>query len=136
MGESFSVFPVGTVRSSLSRPEDAPRQGRTAGTEAILEIDDACGEALAGIGENERLVVICWLHLAARDRLRVHPGGDGSVPERGVFATRSPLRPNPFAIYTVDLLEVDGRKLRVRGIDAVDGTPVLDIRPHRPRLDD
>ena len=136
MGESFSVFPVGTVRSTLTRPEDAPRQGRAAGTEAVLEIDPACEEGLAGIGDNERLIVICWLHLAARDRLRVHPRGDGSSPERGVFATRSPLRPNPFAVYTVDLLEVDGRRLRVRGIDAVDGTPVLDIRPHRPGLDD
>jgi len=136
VGESFSVFPVGTVRSSLIRPEDAPRQGRTAATEAVLEIDPACAEALAGIGENERLIVICWLHLSSRDRLRVHPRNDNSNPERGVFSTRSPLRPNPFAIYTVDLLEVDGPRLRVRGIDAVDGTPVLDIRPHRPRLDD
>lgn len=135
MSESFPVFPVGTVRSSLTRPEDAPRQGRAAATEAVLEIDPACEEALAGISENERLIVICWLHLSPRDRLRVHPRGDHSNPERGVFSTRSPLRPNPFAVYTVDLLEVDGRRLRVRGIDAVDGTPVLDIRPHRPRLD-
>jgi len=133
---SFTVVPVGTVRSLFSRPEDAPFQGRDAGAEAAIEIDPAYAEALAGIGENDRLIVVCWLHLAGRDRLTVRPRGDSSKPQRGVFATRSPLRPNPFAIYTVDLLELRGRRLRVRGIDAVDGTPVLDIRPHRPGLDE
>jgi L-fuculose-phosphate aldolase len=120
----------------LARPEDAPFQGRDAGTEAVIEIDPPYAPGLKGVGENEKLIVVCWLHLARRGSLSVHPRGDSSVPRRGVFATRSPLRPNPLAIYTVDLLEVQGTRLRVRGMDAVDGTPVLDIRPHRPRLDD
>jgi L-fuculose-phosphate aldolase len=136
VAESYPVVPIGTVRSAVTDPGDSPRQGRDTGMEAILEIDPAYTEALSGIGENRRLLVICWLHLAERGRLKVHPRGDPANPARGVFATRSPLRPNSFAIYTVDLLDVRGTSLRVRGIDAVDGTPVLDIRPHRSRLDD
>jgi L-fuculose-phosphate aldolase len=135
VAESYSVVPIGKVRSALTDPADAPRQGRDTGTEATLEIDPAYAEALSGIEENERLLVVCWLHLAGRGRLKVNPRGDPASPARGVFATRSPLRPNPFAIYTVELLEVRGTSLRVRGVDAVDGTPVLDIRPHRPSLD-
>jgi L-fuculose-phosphate aldolase len=132
----YSLVPVGYVRSPFKEPEEAPRQGRDAGTEVVIEVEPAFVEALAGIEESARLQITCWLHLAARDRLRVHPRGDPETPLKGVFATRSPLRPNPIAVYTADLIEVRGNTLRVRGIDAVDGTPVVDIKPHARRLDD
>jgi L-fuculose-phosphate aldolase len=106
------------------------------GLEADIEVGERYAAALDGIEERKRLLVICWLHLAGRDRLTIHPRGDVTQPEKGVFATRSPVRPNPVAVYTVELLGVEGRRLRVRGLDAVDGTPVIDIRPHISRLDD
>lgn len=136
MGETFTVVPVGRVRSPVTSPREAPHQGRDAGTEVFIDVDPAYAEALEGVREGGKLIVVCWLHLAERGRLKVHPRGDPARPLTGVFATRSPLRPNPLALYTVELLERRGATLRVRGVDAVDGTPVLDIRPHAPRLDD
>ena len=130
------LFPVGRIRSSIGKPDDAPHQGREAGIEAAVEILPEYEEALEGIEGCRRIVIVCWLHLAGRSTLKVHPRGDPGKPLTGVFATRSPLRPNPLAIYTAELLEVRGTTLLVRGVDAVDGTPVIDIRPHAPRLDD
>ena len=127
---------VGYVRSPLLNRVSAPRQGRDSAQEAVIEVLQVYGEALEGIGERDQLLVTCWLHLAPRNILKVHPKGDATKPLSGVFGTRSPARPNPIAVYTVDLLKVDGSRLHVRGIDAVDGTPVLDIKPHVPRLDD
>jgi tRNA-Thr(GGU) m(6)t(6)A37 methyltransferase TsaA len=127
---------VGHVRSPLSNRTSAPRQGRDTAQEAVIEVLQAYGEALEGIGGWDQLLVTCWLHLAPRDVMAVHPKRDKTQPLSGVFGTRSPARPNPIAVYTVDLLKVDGRRLHVRGIDAVDGTPVLDCKPHIHRLDD
>ncbi|MDT8396721.1 MAG: tRNA (N6-threonylcarbamoyladenosine(37)-N6)-methyltransferase TrmO [bacterium] len=127
---------VGYVRSSLMERASAPRQGRDAALEAVIEVQPEFAEALDGIGRWDQLLVTCWLHLAPRNTLKVHPRGDTTQPLSGVFGTRSPVRPNPIAVYTVDLLKVDGGRLHVRGIDAVDGTPVLDIKPHIGRLDD
>ncbi len=135
MKEGLAVVPVGFVRSAVKRVADAPRQGREAGTEAAIEVLPAYGEGLGGLAPGMRLLVVCWMHLASRDELLLRPRGDPDAPVAGVFATRSPNRPNPLAVYTVDLLAVEGLRLAVRGIDAVDGTPVLDLRPHRPRLD-
>ncbi|GAB4271025.1 MAG: tRNA (N6-threonylcarbamoyladenosine(37)-N6)-methyltransferase TrmO [Deferrisomatales bacterium] len=133
--DRYEVVPVGFVRSPISTPDRAPRQGRDAGLEVVLEILPAYEPALQGIERWPQLVVLCWMHRGVRDRLQVVPRGDPALPLAGVFATRSPHRPNPLAVYTVDLLEVRGRCLRVRGVDAVDGTPVVDLRPHVPRLD-
>ena len=127
---------VGYVCSPLSNRASAPRQGRDTAQEAVIEVLQVYGEALEGIGGWDQLLVTCWLHLAPRNILKVHPKGDATKPLSGVFGTRSPARPNPIAVYTVDLLKVDGSRLHVRGIDAVDGTPVLDIKPHVRRLDD
>ena len=136
MAESFILRPIGRVRSPFREPADAPHQGRDAGSEAVIEIDDAYADALEGIEECESVVILCWFHRSRRDVLRVHPRGNPENPLRGVFATRSPLRPNPVAVYTAKVLARDGTKLTLLGIDAVDGTPVIDIRPHVHRLDD
>lgn len=136
MDENLTLRPIGRVRSSFKEPAEAPHQGRDAGSEAVVEIDDAYAEALDGIDDCESVVVLCWFHRSRRDLLRVHPRGDKGRPLRGVFATRSPLRPNPVGIYTAKILGRDGTKLKLLGIDAVDGTPVIDIKPHVHRLDD
>ena len=144
--------PVGVVRSALKDPSLAPRQGALAGTEAEIEIYPAYAEALAGVAgralpageeapqgsplrKSGRIVVLCWMDRADRSALTVHPGGDPANPPRGVFATRSPHRPNPVSLHTGELLEVRGTVLRVRGMDAVDGTPVLDVKPYIPAFD-
>ena len=127
--------PIGVVHSLLRDPADAPRQGREAGIEAEIEVFPEYAAALQGIGERPRLLVVCWLHRSRRDLLQVPPR-DGAGPPRGVFSTRSPNRPNPLAVYPVEVLSVNRNRLRVRGIDAVDGTPVVDLKPRVPRLDD
>jgi tRNA-Thr(GGU) m(6)t(6)A37 methyltransferase TsaA len=133
---NYTCVPVGYVRSRLKERAQAPRQGRDAAVNATIEILPAYAGALGGIEAWSHLVIICWLHRADRGVLSVHPRGDSGVPLSGVFSTRSPSRPNPLAVYTVALLNVEGNTLTVRGIDAVDGTPVLDIKPHIHRLDD
>ena len=133
---ALTLVPVGVVHSSLSDRRDAPRQGKDAGTEAELEVFLGYVSALEGLRAGGRIQVVCWLHQARRDLLSAHPRGDGSLPLAGVFSTRSPDRPNPLAVYAAELLAVTGNRLRVRGLDAIDGTPVIDIRPFIPRLDE
>lgn len=133
---SFRTVPIGYVRSGIFDRGDAPRQGRDAGSEVVLDILPGYAPAVEGIQDWEILQIICWMHLAGRDVLQVHPKGDQSRPLAGVFGTRSPARPNPLAVYTAELVGVEGLRLMVRGIDAVDGTPVLDIKPYIYRLDD
>ena len=134
--DKFYFTPVGYVRSSFENRAQAPRQGRDASVEVEIEILPRYAVALDGIAQWSLLLVICWLHLADRDTLVVHPRGDLDSPLTGVFGTRSSSRPNPIAVYTVDFLSMEGNLLHVRGIDAVDGTPVLDIKPYIHRLDD
>jgi len=134
--DKFHAVPVGYVRADVTDRGRAPRQGRDASAQAMIEILPEYSDAMDGIEQWSQLLVICWMHLAERDTLTVHPRKDASAPLIGVFGTRSPARPNPVAVYTVDLVSVEGNVLKVRGIDAVDGTPVLDIKPHIHRLDD
>jgi tRNA-Thr(GGU) m(6)t(6)A37 methyltransferase TsaA len=134
--EIFNAAPVGYVRSHIIDRTQAPRQGRDASSKARIEILSQYREALIGIEQWSQLLVTCWMHLAERDTLLVHPRGDVRAPLTGVFATRSPARPNPVSVYTVELYSIEGTMLHVGGIDAVDGTPVLDIKPHIHRLDD
>ncbi len=137
MEKEFVIRPIGTVRSAVRSTADAPKQGRLTGTEAEIVIDPAYAEALDGLaGRTRKLIVLCWMHEADRGRLKVFPRGREDRPERGVFSTRSPHRPNPVSLHTVELREVRGNVLRVRGMDAIDGTPVVDIKPHSPGLDD
>jgi tRNA-Thr(GGU) m(6)t(6)A37 methyltransferase TsaA len=134
--DKLKITPVGYVRSDVTERGQAPRQGRDASVDASIEILIPYTDALNGIGQWSQLLVICWMHLADRDILAVHPRGNTNAPLTGVFGTRSPARPNPLSVYTVDLLSVYGNILYVKGIDAIDGTPVLDIKPHIHRLDD
>ncbi|MEV7803238.1 tRNA (N6-threonylcarbamoyladenosine(37)-N6)-methyltransferase TrmO [Microbispora sp. NPDC088329] len=128
--ETFTVRPVGVVQSVLTDRAEAPRQGREGAPDAWLEIDTAVAEALDGVTAGDEMLLLTWFHQADRQTLRVHPRGETSNPVAGVFATRSPDRPNPIGLHRVTVLEIDpARGLRVRPLEAIDGTPVLDIKP-------
>lgn len=131
----YRIRPIGRVRSPLKERHQAPRQGRAAGVEAELIIEETALQGLDGIRVGDKLFVLCWLHMADRKTLRVHPKGDQAIAEQGVFATRSPDRPNPIGLCLVDVLAVEGPVLKVRGLDAVDGTPVVDLKPYVACLD-
>ncbi|MEZ0292986.1 MAG: tRNA (N6-threonylcarbamoyladenosine(37)-N6)-methyltransferase TrmO [Solirubrobacteraceae bacterium] len=120
---------IGTVASPLTDLAAAPKQGDEGAPEAWLVFDAGVADGLDGIAAGDELVVLTWLDRAARDVLRVHPRGDLSRPAQGVFTTRSPDRPNPIGLHRVTVLEVDGLRLRVRDLEALDGTPVVDVKP-------
>jgi tRNA-Thr(GGU) m(6)t(6)A37 methyltransferase TsaA len=125
----FRLHPIGIVRSPLADRASAPRQGDEGGPEAWIELTASVVEALDGVAAGDELIVITWLHEARRDVLKVHPRGDESRPLAGVFATRSPDRPNPLGLHRVTALEVVPGKLKVGPLEAIDGTPVVDIKP-------
>jgi tRNA-Thr(GGU) m(6)t(6)A37 methyltransferase TsaA len=125
----YSIEPIGFVRSELTRLEEAPMQGDEGAPEAWLELTPQAAPGLMGIQAGDELIVLTWLHLANRDVLQVHPRGDLSRPLTGVFATRSPDRPNPIGLHRVSVLEVSEQKLRVAPLEAIDGTPIVDIKP-------
>ena len=128
--DSYLLHPVGFVRSTLHNRQDAPRQGYEGAPDAWLELYPAFIEALEGITVNSEIVVLTWLHLANRGILKVHPRGESSEPLTGVFATRSPDRPNPVGLHRANVLEIDPRTgIRVHPMEALDGTPVIDIKP-------
>jgi tRNA-Thr(GGU) m(6)t(6)A37 methyltransferase TsaA len=120
---------IGVVRSPLTEREAAPKQGDEGAPHAWLEVDAAVADALDGIAAGDELLVLTWLDRARRDVLRTHPRDDRARPELGVFATRSPDRPNPIGLHRVRVLEIDGTRLRVADLEALDGTPVLDLKP-------
>jgi tRNA-Thr(GGU) m(6)t(6)A37 methyltransferase TsaA len=129
MRDDLELRPIGTVRSPLDDPAVAPRQGDEGAPEAVVVLAAEVLPAAEGIAPGDELIVLTWLHLARRDVLRVHPRDDLTRPERGVFLTRSSDRPNPIGLHRVEVLAVDGERLRVRGLEAVDGTPVVDLKP-------
>ncbi len=126
---NYAIEPIGFVRSELTRLEDAPMQGDEGAPEAWLELTPFASQGLAGIKAGDELIQLTWLHLAERDVLQVHPRGDLNRPLTGVFATRSPDRPNPVGLHRVSVLEVAEQKLRVAPLEAIDGTPIVDIKP-------
>lgn len=126
---SYMIKPIGVIRSELSSREAAPRQGYEGAPEAWLEVDSTVAEGLEGIAAGVEIIVITWFHQSHRDVLKVHPRGDKNKPLTGVFATRSPNRPNPLGLHRVTVLETDGNRLRINQIEAIDGTPVVDIKP-------
>lgn len=107
---------------------EAPRQGKYGSVVGKLIVHEQYRDAFIGLQTGQKVLILYWMHLAERDRLQVHPGRDHSKPLKGVFATRSPHRPNPIAVETVDVIEIEGTTLTVSGLDALDGTPLLDIK--------
>lgn len=124
-----SLRPVGWVESPLTDPADAPKQGDEGAPEATIAIAGEFAPALDGIAVGDAVLVLTWLDRADREVLRVHPRGDSSRPATGVFATRSPDRPNPIGLHRVRVLAVAADRLRVADLEALDGTPVLDLKP-------
>jgi tRNA-Thr(GGU) m(6)t(6)A37 methyltransferase TsaA len=133
---NYVIEPIGVVRSELKSRDAAPRQGLEGAPAAWLELDASLVAGLAGIQPGDHLIVLTWLHLAQRDVLQVHPRGDPDAPLTSVFATRSPDRPNPIGLHRVLVLEVAEHGLRVEPLEAIDGTPVVDIKPVLRRGDD
>lgn len=125
----FVVEPIGHVHSMLTNLDDAPMQGDEGAPDAWLELTPEMAQGLLGIKRGDELLLLTWLHLAERDVLQVHPRGDLNRPLSGVFATRSPDRPNPIGLHRVSVLDVDGQRLRVAPLEAINGTPIIDIKP-------
>jgi len=125
----MELIAIATVESPLTDRRQAPKQGREGSPEAWLVFEPRFLEALDGIAPGDDVLVLTWLHRADREVLRVHPRDDLSNPETGVFNTRSSDRPNPVGLHRVRVLEVDGPRLRVADLEAIDGTPVIDVKP-------
>jgi tRNA-Thr(GGU) m(6)t(6)A37 methyltransferase TsaA len=134
--EEPRLMPIGVVESPLADPATAPKQGHEGSPEATLVFEARVREGLDGIRPGDDLVVLTWLHRARRDVLRVHPRDDLSNPETGVFSTRSADRPNPVGVHRVRVVSIDGLRLGVRNLEAVDGTPVVDVKPLLAPVDD
>jgi tRNA-Thr(GGU) m(6)t(6)A37 methyltransferase TsaA len=125
----FEITPVGRVESSLTDPESAPKQGDEGAPEAWLAFEPSVLEALDGIRAGDEVILLTWLDRARRDVLRVHPRGDVARAPQGVFSTRSPHRPNPIGLHRVEVTSIEGGRVRVRALEALDGTPILDVKP-------
>jgi tRNA-Thr(GGU) m(6)t(6)A37 methyltransferase TsaA len=125
----YALEPIGVIRSELTNLADAPRQGDEGSYAAWLEFTPQVASGLVGINIGDRLVILTWLHLAQRDTLQVHPRDDRTRPLTGVFATRSSDRPNPIGLHEVTVLEIEEHSIKVAPIEAVDGTPIVDVKP-------
>ena len=126
---TFTVTPIGHVRSPLADPAAAPRQPDEGAPAATLVIDDAYLAGLYGVAVGADLLVLTWLHQGRRDALTTRPRNDPTRPEQGVFSTRSPDRPNPIGLHRVRVLERHGLRVRVGPLEALDGTPIVDLKP-------
>jgi len=133
---SYVIEPIGIIRSELTDPEDAPLQGDEGGYEAWLDLTPQVAQGLAGIKAGDNLIILTWLHRAQRDVLQVHPRGRLDAPLKGVFATRSQDRPNPIGLHRVSVLEIAGQHLKVSPLEAIDGTPIVDIKPVLSHVND
>ena len=125
----MELIRVATVESPLIDRASAPKQGDEGAPEATLVFEEGFVPALDGLAAGDDVLVLTWLGRASRDVLRVYPRDDVSRGEHGVFATRSPDRPNPIGLHRVTVLGIDGPRMRVSGIEALDGTPVVDVKP-------
>jgi tRNA-Thr(GGU) m(6)t(6)A37 methyltransferase TsaA len=125
----MELVAIGRVASPLTDRDAAPKQGDEGAPPAWLVFEPAVADGLEGIAAGDELLVLTWLDRGRRDVLRVRPRGDPANPERGVFGTRSPDRPNPIGLHRVTVLAVDGLRVRVSDLEAIDGTPVLDVKP-------
>jgi tRNA-Thr(GGU) m(6)t(6)A37 methyltransferase TsaA len=127
--DEYSLRPIGHIRSPLRTVADAPRQGSEGAPDAWPEMDPTFARGLRGIAPGDDIIVVTWLHRADRNVLETHPRNDPAIPLAGVFATRSPDRPNPLGFHRVTVHEVSGTRLRIGPIEAIDGTPVVDVKP-------
>lgn len=125
----FELRQVARVESELKERADAPMQGREGAPDAWLVFEPDVLEALSGIVTGDRLILLTWLDRADRDVLQVHPRDDLMNPLTGVFATRSSDRPNPIGLHEVEVLEIEGNRMHVQPLEAIDGTPVVDVKP-------
>lgn len=126
---NYTLSPIGFILSGLSKVEDAPCQGTQGAPDAWISINDNVYEGMKDVHVGDKIIVLTWLHLSDRSVLSVHPQDDKSNPLTSVFATRSADRPNPIGLHPVTVLEVSGNKIRVSPMEAIDGTPVVDIKP-------
>jgi len=132
----YVLYPIGFLQSPLKEPGEAPKQGDEGAPDAWLEVNASVAQGLKTLAVGDEIIVITWLHKAQRDILKVHPRGDETMPLAGVFATRSPDRPNPLGLHRVTVREIAGERLKVGPIEAIDGTPVVDIKPVLPQSPD
>jgi tRNA-Thr(GGU) m(6)t(6)A37 methyltransferase TsaA len=125
----FVLRPVGRVESRLRRPEDAPKQGTEGGPDAWVVLQGDVEVAARDLRAGDDVYLLTWLHRGRRDVLVVHPRDDPLQPQRGVFSTRSQDRPNPIGLHRVEVVAIEEKRILVRNLEAIDGTPVLDIKP-------
>jgi tRNA-Thr(GGU) m(6)t(6)A37 methyltransferase TsaA len=125
----FELVPIGWVESTLVDREQAPRQGDEGAPPAWLVFESRVAEGLADLRVGEHVIVLTWLDRGNRDELRTRPRGDPNRPAVGVFSTRSPDRPNPIGLHRVQILAIDGTRIRVSDLEALDRTPVIDVKP-------
>ncbi len=126
---TYEIRAIGTVESPLADRANAPKQGAEGAPDAWLAFDPAMAEGIGDLAAGDEVFVLTWLHLADRTVTAVHPRDDPRNPLTGVFSTRSADRPNPIGLHRVRVLAVDGLRVRVAGLEAVDGTPVIDVKP-------
>jgi tRNA-Thr(GGU) m(6)t(6)A37 methyltransferase TsaA len=129
MTDHFVVYPIARVESSLRDRADAPRQGDEGAPDAWIVFDESVRAALADIKPGDELILITWFDRADRAVQKVHPRSDATRPPTGVFSTRSPDRPNPLGLHRVTVLAVDNLRLHVNNLEALDGTPIVDVKP-------
>jgi tRNA-Thr(GGU) m(6)t(6)A37 methyltransferase TsaA len=127
--DRYELRPIGHVRSPLTDPATAPKQGSEGAPDAWLVLDPAVAEGARDLTVGADVFVLTWLHRARRNVLAVHPRDDPRTPETGVFSTRSQDRPNPIGLHRVTIAAVDGPRVLAQGLEAVDGTPILDVKP-------
>jgi tRNA-Thr(GGU) m(6)t(6)A37 methyltransferase TsaA len=123
------IRPIGVIRSVLKERSKAPKQGSEGAPDAWIEVRPSVAQALDGLKAGDELIILTWFHRARRDVLKTHPRSDPSRPLTGIFATRSPDRPNPIGLHQVKLREIRKNRMRVGPIEAIDGTPVIDVKP-------
>jgi len=135
-GRPITAHPIGHVESALSQLAQAPRQGDEGAPDAWLVLDPAVAEGLDGLRAGDHVVVLTWLDRADRRTLSTRPRGDLSRPMQGVFSTRSPDRPNPIGLHRARIVEIDGARVHLDALEAIDGTPVLDLKPALGGIDE
>ncbi|WP_431210144.1 tRNA (N6-threonylcarbamoyladenosine(37)-N6)-methyltransferase TrmO [Puia sp. P3] len=126
---TYTIQPIGFVQSPIKQREQAAKQGYEGAPDTWITINPNFAPALDGTQKGDEIILITWFHLSSRDTLAVHPRGDKNNPITGVFATRSPDRPNPLGLHRVTVLEINGTSLKVGPLEAIDGTPIIDIKP-------